>query len=559
MCQIPDVETSAKDVAVEVASPHEKERGRRRLLGRLKDGFGVLVVAKGGCATGFEVYRGAELIYAKEHGRGGPSRVLRELRRVLDLLQKLDVGSREPSAEPLAADVRELAERHGEKFAELAGRAYGAWEESMRQLYGEAFEELGGEERRRLFAALSTYMAWVKALGAALLEMALGRGKAKVAVELCMYGGEAAAYLSALWRLSAPHLDGDEYDWAFSPDAALALDAFFRDLGAGLARYDWAKAPGADLLGRVYQRILPEELRRQLGEYYTPSWIVKLMLWRALHLLVRGKTPNELLPAGDADREIVELLDEYYKKRGAIPRFVDPTCGSFAFGVQYIDALIKWYGERRPGLKPAEFVEEILSNVVGIDVSPTAVATAKTNYMLQICRFLVASGVHLPRPPILPIIRLDLLALHQPRGLFSEESPETGDWAALNRRLALHVARGGFDLVLGNLPWVGVSKRLEDYRRLVKHVAQSLGVQPPGPAAKKMDMSIPLFAVALRHLTNSRSVVALMVPASIFRGVHGARWRELLAKHKLAEVWVLGDVKPFVGAQSQPGIVFVAV
>jgi hypothetical protein len=450
-------------------------------------------------------------------------------------------GQETPFAESVASDVRKLIERYGGRLAELAGRAYGVWEESMRQTYGEAFERISDEEKRELFVALSIYMTWVKALGATLLEAVLGQGKAKVPIELYLYGGDIRLF----GRFNVSYRpDGDEYDWVFSPEVAPALDAFFRDLGAGLARYDWAKAPGADLLGRVYQRILPDELRRQLGEYYTPGWVVKLMLWRALHLLVRGKTPDELLPAGDADREIVELLDEHYKKRKTIPSFVDPTCGSFAFGIQYIDVLIRWYGERRPELKPVEFVEEILNNVVGIDVNLAAVIMAKVNYLSQIYRFLAANGAHLSHPPTLPIIRLDLLTLHQP----AQTSLEARDWQALLAR---------FDLVLGNLPWVNVSKYPEDYRRLVKRVAQSLGVWPPGPAAKKMDISIPLFAIALRHL--ARGVVALMVPASIFRGVHGAKWRELLTKHRLAEVWDLGDVEPFEGAQSQPGIVFVAV
>jgi RecG-like helicase len=70
-----------------------------------------------------------------------------------------------------------------------------------------------------------------------------------------------------------------------------------------------------------------------------------------------------------------------------------------------------------------------------------------------------------------------------------------------------------------------------------------------------MDLSVPLFAIALTRLAESGGVVALMVPATIFRGVHGAKWRELLARHHLAEVWNLTGVKPFDDAEGQPGIV----
>jgi hypothetical protein len=178
-------------------------------------------------------------------------------------------------------------------------------------------------------------------------------------------------------------------------------------------------------------------------------------------------------------------------------------------------------------VRPAKLAEEVLAGVAGIDVSPVAVATAKANYLLQLYR--LHGGARLPRRPDPPILNLDLLRL---------ESPP--------RR---------FDLVLGNLSWINVSKLPPGYREAVKDAARRLGVLPPGPAANKMDVSIPLFAAALTRLADSGGVVALMMPASVFRGVHGARWRELLAEHQLAEVRDLTGLKPFEDAEGQPGIV----
>ena len=422
----------------------------------------------------FEVYRHrggwAELVYARDYGREELPKAVRELGGLFDLLKR---GLKPPTASSMASDVRRLAELLAET-------------------------RLGGAPS----AEVSAYVAWAEALGALLAEAAAGRGAAAVPVELYAYGADA----------------GILRGWP-------APDAFFRELGARLAGYDWAAAPGEDLLGQVYRQIAPKEARRRLGEFYTPGWLVKLMLWRALHLLVRGKPPDTALPASDADadREVVELLDEHYRSRGAIPSFVDPTCGAFAFGVGYIDALIRWRREKRR-MSPTELAQEVLANVAGFDVSPAAVAAAKANYLLQIYRLL--GGARLPRRPDPPIQRADLLRLEPTRR---------------------------FDLVLGNLPWVNASKY--PAREEVKAAARRLGVLPPGPAADKMDVSIPLFAIALTRLAESGGAVALMVPASIFRGVHGARWRELLAQHHLAEVWDLTDAKPFEDSESQPGIV----
>jgi len=390
----------------------------------------------------------------------------------------LEEGVKMPTANSIASDVRQLAERYGEELVEF-------WK----------------TEHSVPNAELLAYAAWVEALGAALAEAAAGRGIAAVPTQLYLYGAGARV-------LRGP-------------------DAFLRELGLRLASYDWAAVSGADLLGEVYRQIAPKDARRELGEFYTPGWVVKLMLWRALHLLVRGKPPDEALPRSGAaaDREVVELIDEHYRSRGTIPSFVDPTCGSFAFGVQCIDALIRWRRERGR-MSPEELAEEVLAKVAGIDISPVAAATAKASYLLQLYRLL--GGARLPRRPDPPILNADLLSLAPPRR---------------------------FNLVAGNLPWINVSELPPGRREAVKDAARRLGVLPPGPAANKMDVSIPLFAAALTRLTDSGGVVALMVPVSIFRGVHGAKWRGLLAQHELAEVWDLTGVKPFEDADNQPGIV----
>jgi len=712
---------ATENVVIEAEPPCGRDRGREQLFNYLKGyerNLGILIDIPveryyseypNPCLekVGFEIYRKIndkiELIYNKEYSKEEISRASDELRNIFNLLKKFSIGSQEPTADSVISDARELVEKYKEKFMELVGKGkgsfyYGIWEKTMYLIYGkEALERLGNdpnEAKRELFIELSIYMTWIKALGATLLEATLGQGKATIPIELYIHGGDAAVQLfwkrSALQQFNISYLfDRDEYDWVFSPEIAPTLDAFFKDLGKRLSRFDWAKAPGTDLLKRLYQHIVSRDLRRQLGEYYTPDWIARLMLWRALHLLVHGKMPDKILPAcsGEGcdaetmiDKEIVDLLDEYYERHKTIPRFIDPTCGSFTFGVQYINALLKWYEERIPKkhqvefAHPANFAEKILSDVVGIDVNPVAVTTAKVNYLLQIYRLLAISGTYLSYQPILPILRLDLLLLHlgasparreltleaffvkktggmlrifiplallgisrseMPKeipitqcsadgdnevleclefkipnkvleitedmtrfaralvALFAqgvegfeneigghltedlrkvletvrnsikalEERGLNGIWYSMviNYLLALYVVRRKFDLVLGNLPWVNISKYPSDYHELIKHVAQALEVWPPGPAAKKMDISIPLFATALRHLANNCGVVALMVPTSIFRGVHGTKWRELLTRpqYRLVEIWDLEDVKPFEGAQNQPGIAFI--
>ena len=70
-------------------------------------------------------------------------------------------------------------------------------------------------------------------------------------------------------------------------------------LARRVARFDWAEAP-VDTAATLYQAAIPPEERRQLGEYFTPTWLVRTM--------------------------IRELVDDPLNQR-----VLDPACGSGTF------------------------------------------------------------------------------------------------------------------------------------------------------------------------------------------------------------------------------------
>lgn len=107
-----------------------------------------------------------------------------------------------------------------------------------------------------------------------------------------------------------------------------------------------------DLLKKLYHRLMPREIRHDLGEYYTPDWLAE-------HVL------NELGYTGQIDK-----------------RLLDPACGSGTFLI----LAIKRLKERcfKEGLNEQETLDTILNNIVGIDLNPLAVISARTNYMLAL-------------------------------------------------------------------------------------------------------------------------------------------------------------------------------
>jgi len=110
-----------------------------------------------------------------------------------------------------------------------------------------------------------------------------------------------------------------------------------------------------DLLKKLYQQLMPGELRHNLGEYYTPDWLAE----RLLNMLEVGEFE------GNPDK-----------------RLLDPACGSGTFLVIAIKKIREYAADKM--LPESQVLEKILSNVVGFDLNPLAVISARTNYLLAL-------------------------------------------------------------------------------------------------------------------------------------------------------------------------------
>lgn len=119
-----------------------------------------------------------------------------------------------------------------------------------------------------------------------------------------------------------------------------------------------------DLLKGLYQDLIPREIRHKLGEYYTPEWLADLIL-RDIGLSI-----EDLEKIGSED--ILRPLSF---------RILDPACGSGTFLVRSI-MIFRLYA-RKHNLEDI-IVDYITNNIIGYDLNPLAVLTAKTNYLLMI-------------------------------------------------------------------------------------------------------------------------------------------------------------------------------
>lgn len=118
-----------------------------------------------------------------------------------------------------------------------------------------------------------------------------------------------------------------------------------------------------DLLKEFYTTLVDEQIRHDLGEYYTPDWLAQRIL-------------DQVEYNGDADTSVL-----------------DPACGSGTFLVECISRIRK-----NTSLEGRELLNCIVSRVKGMELNPLAVISARANYVLSIADLVFSLGddVELP-------------------------------------------------------------------------------------------------------------------------------------------------------------------
>ena len=220
-------------------------------------------------------------------------------------------------------------------------------------------------DAEHLFFALHTYYAtFIKLLAVQIAQYYLmpkiGSGLAAVAN---LESSSLRSYLAKMERGGIftdfgirNFLEGDFFGWYLEvwDDA---LERALRRLIGDLANYslvtlDVDPEETRDLLKQLYQNLMPKKLRHALGEYYTPDWLAERLL-------------TQLGYGGDPSK-----------------RLLDPACGSGTFLVLAIKRVHQYADDRM--LPPSDVLDRVLENVVGFDLNPLAVISARTNYLLAL-------------------------------------------------------------------------------------------------------------------------------------------------------------------------------
>jgi len=145
------------------------------------------------------------------------------------------------------------------------------------------------------------------------------------------------------------------YNLSIAPEVEHFCEALV-GIFIGICRFDFSDLKG-DLLGDLYQNYFSPEIRKALGEFYTPPSI---------------------------SRYIIDSID--YSNNVGNKRLIDDSCGSGTF---LVEALNRYKDEIASGSTPVDWGEELKnlcekSRIVGLDIHPFAVVLAQIRFMIEI-------------------------------------------------------------------------------------------------------------------------------------------------------------------------------
>jgi len=411
-------------------------------------------------------------------------------------------------------------------------------------------------------------------------------------------------------------LEGDYFSWYLEEIDRDLADAI-AEIARRLSDYEIATPQlepesARDLLKRLYQNLMPRDIRHSLGEYYTPDWLAELMLDEV------GLSLENLNKMGEND-----------PLKPLKVKILDPACGSGTFLVLYISRLRRYAEEH---FLVDALPNYVLENVVGYDLNPLAVLSARTNYLLAVADLLayirgtveipiyladsimieeryelkggkdvyvlrtvagefripkdIAGNPNLLRKVIdevrtclenmcnpsdfsqrLKLYNLDhtdveiLLDLYN-KLLDLERQGKDKVWVSILRNAFAPILKGKFDIVVGNPPWVNWENLPEQYREVSKSLWENYGLAEitgkTGLGKVKKDLAMLFLARSFDRYLKEGGKLGFLITFTAFKTQAGAGFRSFLARNtKIHVIHDLVTLMPFEGATNRTGAVVV--
>lgn len=327
-------------------------------------------------------------------------------------------------------------------------------------------------------------------------------------------------------------------DWYESGDGD--LDRALNRVLWILNQFNFSKVD-RDILGKLYEKCLPKDERKRLGEFYTPDEVIDYILDAVDYV------PSKAIEGKD---------------------LIDPACGSGGFLVRSARRLIARqavkFGKATPKealdnrrwpevyarLTPKE-CEEIVNSVAmhihGFDINPFAVSITEMNLLFQVID-IYSKAVKENRSfkvPRFKVYETDSLEAPTSQTNLSYFQGATGKSLAKDKDASDELKNKKYDFVVGNPPWLGILKMEKQTLASYSHYLSAKG---------KFDIYV-LFIELGAKMLGKNGKLGYITQNRFLKVGYAEALRDYLAKNvALRQITDFGDLKIFTDATNYPCI-----
>lgn len=352
--------------------------------------------------------------------------------------------------------------------------------------------------------------------------------------------------------LGVPEYNGGLFAHDPIADTIIVPDHLAEEI-ALLGQWDYRREVPVTVLGHLFEQSItdiealkagvppPVSKKKREGVVYTPAAITRFLVEHTVGLTLDerrealwGQYGMDANPSPDEQiafwRAYLDTLRDF--------TVLDPACGSGAFLVATFDEMARRYRDVATALEGLEaeidfdiFDEIVTRNLYGVDLNTESVEitrlslwlkTARRKHKLQNLEATIKDGNSLIDDPAY--------------------TPHPFDWPA---RFPQIFARGGFDVVIGNPPYVRMEHLKEVKPYLTKHYAV---------ADERTDLYAYFFEKGV-HLLKEGGRLGFISSSTFFKTGSGENLRVLLADGVGIEAVVdFGDLQVFEGVTTYPAI-----